>query len=62
VTKLSKEEAAGMTVNERLYAAGLLDAFDAATARRDEAELRRILAKAYLTESDIAGIVRRQLA
>jgi hypothetical protein len=60
--ELSRDESTGMTVNERLYAAGLLQAFDSATARRDETELRRILASVFLTESDISAIVRRQLS
>jgi len=60
--ELSRDESTGMTVNERLYAAGLLQAFDSAKARRDETELRRILASVFLTESDISAIVRRQLS
>lgn len=35
---------AGMTVNERLFEAGLMQAFDAAARARDRAELIRILA------------------
>jgi hypothetical protein len=34
----------GMTINERLYAASLLDAFDDAMSRRDRDEMIRILA------------------
>jgi hypothetical protein len=34
---------AGMTLNERLFVAGLLDAFDAAARARDRAEMIRIL-------------------
>jgi hypothetical protein len=34
---------AGMTVNERLFDAGLLDAFDAAARARDRAKLIRLL-------------------
>ena len=39
-----------MTVNERLFDAGLLDAFDAAARARDRAELIRLL-----TEVDVEG-------
>lgn len=34
---------AGMTVNERLFDAGLTDAFDAAARARDRAEMIRLL-------------------
>jgi hypothetical protein len=59
---LSADEAAGMTVNERLFAAGLLEAFDLAIKTRDETKLRHLLASVYLTKSDIDRIVQAQLA
>lgn len=37
------EDHAAMTVNERLFVAGLLDDFDDAVSRRDRAEMIRIL-------------------
>ena len=52
---MSKYEA--MTVNERLFAAGLLEAFDRAAARHDSAELARILKEAALSEADIQGVI-----
>jgi hypothetical protein len=58
---LSADEAAGMTVNERLFAAGLLDAFDLAIKTRDEKKLRRLLASVSLAKSDIDRIVQAQL-
>jgi len=61
VEKLTKEEAGGMTVNERLAVAGLIGDFDAAVARKDETEIRSILAQVFLTESNIDAIVRRVL-
>ncbi len=39
---------AGMTVNERLVIAGLIDEWDAAAARGDRTEMRRIAAEVDL--------------
>jgi hypothetical protein len=58
---LTKEEAGGMTVNERLAVAGLMDDFDAAVARRDEPAIRAILIQVFLTEPNIDAIVRHVL-
>ena len=46
---------AAMTVNERLYVAGLLDIFEAADANGDTDEVDRILAKVNLRR-DAAGM------
>ena len=40
----------GMTVNERLFVAGLLEAFDAAATARNRSEMIRIL-----TDLDVEG-------
>ena len=48
---------AGMTVNERLYVSGLIDAFYEAVARRDAEEARRILEEVELTEESIRPIL-----
>jgi hypothetical protein len=45
---LKMEDAMGMTVNERLGAAGLMSRFDDALRHRDEAQLRDLLAAVYL--------------
>lgn len=42
---------AGMTVNERLYHADLLDDFDRAAVARDRAEMISILDKVYVGNS-----------
>lgn len=42
----------GMTVNERLCAAGLLDAFDAAVERGDKDEAIRLLQRVDLSPHD----------
>ena len=58
---LTPEEARGMTVNERLFAAGVIEEFDAAISRGDEEALRRILATLFLGESNVEAIVRQVL-
>ena len=52
----------GMTVNERLYASGLLDAFDAAVARGDEDELIRLLESVRLSHADACATAFATLA
>ncbi len=58
---LSENDAAGMTVNEWLVAAGLLPAFDAAVARRDVTQLHRLLAAVDLDAASIASLIDRVL-
>ncbi len=58
---LGPEAAAAMTVNERLFAAGLLGDFDAAAAGRDTAGLRSLLAAVHVPDPDMAAIVRTVL-
>ncbi len=58
---LSPEAAAAMAVNERLFAAGLLDDFDAAAAARDKSGLRSLLAAVHGPDPDMAAIVRTVL-
>ena len=40
---MNEQRYAGMTTNERLYTAGLLETFDAAFRRRDRKEMIRLL-------------------
>jgi hypothetical protein len=49
----SRDENAGMTVNERLFAAGLLDAFDQAVLRRDREALVDILNRVDVPGPDL---------
>lgn len=42
---------AGMTVNERLFDAGLLDAYDAAKQVRDRTEMIRLLTEAGVDDA-----------
>ncbi len=55
-------EYAGMTVNERLFSAGLLDAFDAAARRRDRDEMLRVLREVELASSDATRTIELILA
>lgn len=45
---------AGMTVNERLFSAGILDQFDAAARRRDRLAMLSLLRRVSLTERQAA--------
>jgi hypothetical protein len=50
-----------MTVNERLFASGLLSAFDGAVAAGDEVGVRRILDEVFVTGSDADAVVAAAL-
>jgi hypothetical protein len=52
----------GMTTNERLFAAGCLDAFDAAACRRDRSEMVRLLLKTFATQSNAESIADQILS
>ena len=47
----------GMTVNERLVALGLMEAFERACAAGDAAEVRRLLAEARVDEPSIGRVI-----
>jgi molecular chaperone GrpE (heat shock protein) len=49
----------GMTVNERLYVSGLMDAFDRAVEERDIERVRSILSNVELTEESIRPILEK---
>jgi hypothetical protein len=55
-------EYAGMTTNERLFTAGLLDAFDAAARRRDRAEMLRLLGAVDLDGAEATRTVELIIA
>lgn len=59
--KLSESEAAGMTVNERLWVSGLIGEFDSAMERRDEAKVSEILRMVYLDQLSIDAIIESQI-
>ena len=50
---------AGMTVNERLYLSGLMEAFDKAVKSRNYAEVVAILKKVELTDESINPILHK---
>ena len=53
----NSEELSGMTVNERLFVLGLIDDFDRASEKRDEAALRNILSRTEIGHESIEAIV-----
>jgi len=57
---LTEKEAAGMTVNERLWVSGLLAEFDAAVERRDEVKVSEILTMVFLDQLSIDAIIGSQ--
>ena len=64
---MSTEETArpdyrGMTVNERLFTAGLLEEYDVAARRRDRATMILILLRVDLPEKDATPSVDTVLA
>jgi hypothetical protein len=54
---LTPNEAGGMTVNERLWAAGLLDVFDEAIERKNETRFREICQRVFLGPENIQALV-----
>ncbi len=52
----------GMTTNERLFTAGLIDGFDAAARRRDREEMVRLLLKTFATQSNAESIADQILS
>jgi hypothetical protein len=58
---LTEQEANGMTVNERLTAAGLFQEFADAVERRDVADLERILRHIYLPPAEIQAVIVRMV-
>jgi len=49
----------GMTVNERLFALGLLDAFDQFVQAKDWDECRAILRRAHVGEDNVNAIIAK---
>ncbi|MDF7776489.1 hypothetical protein P1X14_14635 [Sphingomonas sp. AOB5] len=50
---MAEPDLAGMTVNERLFALGLLEQFDAAREQSDLLSMRRLLERVEVDEASI---------
>jgi len=58
----TEEESRGMTPNERLFAAGILEEFDEATRIGDSAGMIACLMRAHFSEGEAANMARIILA
>lgn len=54
---LFRQSIHGMTVNERLFALGLLKEFDDAVAEKDSLRMRSVLRKCFIDDKSIQAIV-----
>jgi hypothetical protein len=61
-TDANEDNFAGMTVNERLFTAELLELFDAAARRRDRDGLITLLRRVALSETEAAATADALLA
>ncbi len=57
MNEVSEKEAAGMTLNERLWGLGLMNEFDKAIKDYDEDRFREICERVFLTEANIAVLL-----
>ena len=58
--KLTSEELAGMTVNERLHATDQFDEFDSAVASQNVVVLRQILESLHIGEANVEAIIKSE--
>ncbi len=58
---LLKQSIHGMTVNERLFALGLLKEFEDAVAKRDSLHMRSVLRKCFIDDRSIQAIVDKHI-
>jgi hypothetical protein len=58
-TNITSKEAAGLTVNERLWLSGRMQDFDDAIAETNEAEFKVICKSVFLDESSINVLVAK---
>ena len=57
--RLTREEAAGMTVNERLWAAGLSEDYEDAIKSNDEEKFRGICDQLFLGSENVQVLVNK---
>lgn len=55
--ELSRDEASGMTVNERLWVSGLMTSFDEAGEKTDIEAVTKILMRVHLGPQNIEAII-----
>ena len=58
---LTPQEAAGMTVNERLFLSGLMEKFEQAVADRDVEGISEVLRRVFLNTETINAIIQSEL-
>ena len=58
-TKFTSKEAAGLSVNDRLWKSDQMQAFDDAIAETNEAEFRAICKSVFLEESSIQVLLAK---
>ncbi len=49
---------AGLTINERLFASGLMPAFDEAISRKDWAKVKEVLETLELGREDVKAVLK----
>ena len=59
--QLPRKEAAGMTVNERLWVSGLWEDFEKAVAERNRQVLRAILEQVHLDAESADAVIQQLL-
>jgi hypothetical protein len=59
--ELTQQAASGMTVNEKLFATGLVDSFDQAVAGENRMDLQNILKQIYVHSDDADMIINQVL-
>ena len=59
--ELTEKDAAGMTINERLYQADLLRDFEESLSQRNKLKLKSVLERVFVSKEDIAFVINQLL-
>jgi hypothetical protein len=59
--ELTEKDAAGMTINERLYHADLIKDFEDSLSQRNKLKLESVLKKVFISKEDIAFVINQLL-